>query len=147
MREVHHIALALVVLTFLGCKHVPPTAEAPRSIVVDRTLVYSDGQHAEADVVTYFEGWNRMFLHKPQVNDGRYALPLAKERFMQMLEALGVERRFVVVILQKSVQPPEAQLLDELERFFRDCRFRRVVMQQARGIGPQPVLRDTAEAK
>src|SRR5689334_21488852 len=92
MREVRHNSLTLIVLAVMGCTNVPPTAETSRPIVVDRTLVYT-GQHAKADVIAYFEGWNRMFPEKPEVSDGQSWLPLAKERFVHMLDALGVGRR------------------------------------------------------
>jgi hypothetical protein len=141
------LPIPLVALGLAGCSHAHPTAKTSPNIIVNRTAYYSDKQQAEADVVAYFEGWNRLFLQKPQVSSGGTALPMSRARFVQALDDLNVGRQFVVVVLQKSAQPPDAQSLDELERFFRGCKFERIAMQQARGapipeIG-QPVLRDT----
>jgi hypothetical protein len=148
MKKVPHSSLALIVLAVVGCATAPRAPEVPQSIVVRQTAGYPAGHpYAEADVIAYFESWDRMFLYKPQVSDGQSALPLTKARFVHMLDALGVGRRFVLVTFRKSVEPPEVPVLDEVESFFRECRFQRVVIEQARGFGPQPVLRDTAETK
>ena len=148
MRNVGQISILLLAVLTSSCVHEPRTNEHGSTITIRRSSYRSTRQQAEADLVIYFESWDRLFTEKPAITSGDAAMPLTKNRLIEKLDELNNSRHFVVVVLQKSNTAPEEKLLDELEKFFQQCRFERVVIQQARGdpvpeIG-QPILRDTA---
>lgn len=104
-------------------------------------------QHDAADVSILFYWWGDITVLKPSAFWGRH---LTKEELRKLISPT-VPKTLAVVALDKREHksyPDQATLLNEIESFFFDIGFERVVVQQS--IGDEhpdglPILRDTSK--
>jgi hypothetical protein len=131
----------LFLLGFAGCASIPESAPSSR-------------QQAQADLVIGFKSWNTMSFIKPDVTGTANALTLRqktfrKSGFVKLLNNLKIDRKFVVVVLDRAYSPDPAVAyggLDEIQKFFMDLGFERVAFQEGATSAPAsglPILRDT----
>jgi hypothetical protein len=99
-------------------------------------------QQEQADVVLSFLDWGSLDLTKPKV-EGKTSV--AKEQLPGILDQAKVGRGLVVVVLDKRA---EQVPISELEAFFLQLGFQRVIVQQAvSDFDPKglPILSDSAQ--
>jgi hypothetical protein len=104
-------------------------------------------QQEEADLVVDFWHWDSWEIEKPAVTTGGHLAVLTKRQLLDRLDQLQPRREFVVVILDKRSSPEgKGASLDELESFFQELGFHRVVIQLAvsyENADGLPILRDS----
>ena len=134
-------AAFLLLFVFVGCATIPETAISSR-------------QQAEANLVVNFQSWNTISFIKPDITGNANALTFRqktfrKSGFVKLLNNLKIDRKFVVVVLDRAYYPDPATAyggMDEIQKFFTDLGFGRVAFQEGGArdkTGGLPIIRDT----
>jgi hypothetical protein len=126
IRPFHLFGCLLLLLGFVGCASIPENAPSSR-------------QQAEADLVINFQSWNSISFVKPDVTGNANALmyrqkTFRKSGFVKLLNNLKLDRKFVVVVLDRAYSPDPATAyggMDEIQKFFVDLGFQRVAFQDS----------------
>lgn len=119
----------LATFALVGCSQKPATPPSFR-------------QQEQADVVLTFLDWSSLDLTKPKV-EGK--IRVTKEQLPGILDQAKAARGLVVVVLDKRA---EQVSISELEAFFLQLGFQRVIVQQALSdLDPNglPILSDSAQ--
>lgn len=109
-------------------------------------------QQKEADLVIGFNTWKSIGILKPAVPGSHTIRYSSKEEFAKVLADLRIQKRLVVVVIDKRVDPDGVPLelrMDDVEAVMRRAGFKRIVFQLALGdVDPEglPILRDSAKA-
>ena len=102
----------------------------------------------QADLLIDFCTWQHLAVSKPRIMKGDALEIMSREKLDDWLRSAPVSRNLVVIALDKRSDPsgkPDLQVIDELEKFFREHHFRRIVIQQDRGGDDADSLRDSSK--
>lgn len=130
------IVVLLLVISLIGCESIPESAS-------------SSQLQAEADLVVNFQSWNNILFIKPDVTGTANTLTFRKTTFrksgfVKLLNNLKIDRKFVVVVLDRAYYPDPAEAyggMDEIQKFFMDLGFQRVAFQDGLSSNPANGLR------
>jgi hypothetical protein len=139
--KVRRFVVVLLLLGLVGCASIPESASSSR-------------QQAEANLVVNFQSWNNISFVKPDVTGNASTLTFRqktfrKSGFVKLLNNLKIDRKFVVVVLDRAYYPDPATAyggMEEIQKFFMDLGFERVAFQDGSARDKEsgfPIIRDS----